>query len=173
MTSVIIYLLLYSNVFFQPLIRRLNIPLTDAQLRAKAEKKFDDNTTAGAGDLQTGIKAAQADWKANTSAAVENYTLGIQEAISNNSFQKGVDRTDPNKFGNSITSASKQKYIQNTTAAKGKVGDTAVRNRRISNDALSSLRPRGRAGDPANLERMNRNAQALHDEKVARIASGG
>jgi len=149
------------------------MPITDDEAARRAAEKFARNTTAAKNDLKRGIEENQEKRKVNTASSGEKFADGVREAIANNSFQKGVQKTPATKFGNSITTAVLQKYDENTTASKDKVGQVAKRNRQVSRDALAGVGPRGRAGDPVNETRMLENMRALRQDKLNRISSGG
>ena len=143
--------------------------LSPAEISRRAAEKYDRNTTLGVNDLERGIQEKGPLWKAKTMAAGPNYVAGVTLAITNGSYERGIDATPPEKFANSITPASKLKYTQNTSAARNLVGEVAARNTLISNNAMDIAGNRGLPGSAENMGRMTANATALHEEKLRRL----
>ena len=66
-------------------------------------KKFVQRASAAAGDYKDGVTAAGGDWETNTKASEDNYAAGVQAAIGDKRFGKGVTNAGASKY---VTRAS-------------------------------------------------------------------
>lgn len=123
---------------------------------------------AGAGEeYRVGIENPRTDWATATKAAEPQYEAGITASIGRKAFGKGVT-----KAGTS--------HWQTMALAKGPGRWSEGIN--LSGDAYRAgfepyarviagliLPPRGRKGDPKNIQRVAKVAEALHAEKIKRL----
>jgi hypothetical protein len=100
-----------------------------------------------------------------TIAAAQTWAQGVQTAVTNGTFAKGVQRSD-GKWQARASTVGAQRFPQGVTAAKATY-QTAIAAvlQVIANITLSQARmPRG---DPANYQRSQQVGQVLHAAKVA------
>lgn len=129
-------------------------------------KKFVQRASAAAGDYKSGVEQSGQDWESNTKAAEDNYAAGVQAAIGDKRFGKGVGAAGAAKFVTRAGTLGAQRYPTGVGAAEG---DWA-RGSQPFLDALKSidLPPRRPKGDPGNQARSQAVAMKLRAMKVGR-----
>ena len=132
--------------------------------------KWSRNAQAAQNDYQSGVANPRVAWDQATIAGAANYEAGVQKAIANKSFAKGVK-------------AAGHAGWQDATLAKGP-GRFAegVRTGQDTYDAgvapymkvieATTLPPRGPKGSPQNYQRSAAMGQALNAAKI-KFQSGG
>jgi len=130
-------------------------------------KKWGDVTPGRASYYEAGVKAPSKDWAESTAKGEDAYESGITEAISQKRFSKGVRQAGTpawqtgsiekgiSRYGPGVR-ASIDKYEQNVAPFIEELG-------RIT------LPQRGARGDPRNLERVARIADALHKKRLEQL----
>lgn len=152
------------------LLQWLAIPAAIGAIRIKdtgtLAKKFVRNASAAQGDYKSGVEASGQDWATNTAASADNYAAGVQQAISDGRFQKGVSDAGATKFVARASSLGAQRYPTGVGAAEGEW----AKNTQGSLDVLKSLTlpPRRPKGDPGNQARANAVAVALRAHKLGK-----
>lgn len=133
---------------------------------ASLATKFATRAGAAANDYKDGVAQAGADWEANTRAAEGNYEAGIQEAISQKRFGKGVGAAGAQKFVKRAADMGALRYGPGVQAAK----DEWAKNTQPYLDHLKSLNlpAKGPRRSPQNMQRAAVVAQALGALKVNR-----
>jgi hypothetical protein len=126
--------------------------------------KWTQRASAAAPDYNKGIAAPSKDWATETKAAEGAYQAGVQDAISRSAFGKGVSKAGSEKWSRKALAVGPARYGQGVTAAQQDY--TADFGPYL--DALGRivLPPRGKRGDPANIERVRTIATALHSQKT-------
>lgn len=127
-------------------------------------KKYANRGGAAGSDYSDGVKSPREDWATKTAAAATTYAAGVQAAIGNRSFEKGVAAAGTEKWSRKATGVGSQRYASGVQAAapdfaKG-VGKYLDVLRNIT------LPPRAPKGDPANNQRSLIVQQALRAAKV-------
>jgi hypothetical protein len=115
-------------------------------------------------DYAKGVANPRTSWAEATSAAAESQAAGVQQAISEGRFEKGVQKAGNAKWQRKATSVGAQRFGPGVAAAKadyeaGFAPYAAV----IQGVTLS---PRGPKGDPRNYERVKQVGDALHSAKT-------
>jgi hypothetical protein len=128
-------------------------------------RKYGDVTPQRASEYVAGVTDPLNDWKANTTAAVSNYNLGIAASLANKSFDKGVAKTSTEKWKSKAISKGGQRYGPGVTdgVPDYSAGFAPYRDV-ISNTSLPARYPKG---DPRNIERVRVMAAALRAKKMA------
>jgi hypothetical protein len=115
-------------------------------------------------DYQEGIQNPKKDWASSTLAAEANQASGVQAAIADKRFSKGVQKAGNtawqegaltkgvNRFGEGVQ-AAESKYTSNFAPYAATIEST-------------TLPPRYAKGDPRNLQRVSTIATALRNKKV-------
>lgn len=129
-------------------------------------KKFVQRAGAAAGDYKAGVEAAGSDWQANTAAASDNYAAGVQEAIGQGRFRRGVEAAGPGKYTQRAATLGAQRYPTGVGAAEGDWAKGAQPY--LQALANMSLPPRRPKGDPGNAARANAVAMNLRAMKVGK-----
>lgn len=126
--------------------------------------KWARRASAAGPDYEAGVRSPKQDWGAQAAAAEPAFEAGIQDAIGRKAFGKGVREAGTEKWQRKTLAVGPARFPTGVTAATGdfSAGFGPFR------DAIEriALPPRGRRGDPANIERVRTIADALHGMKV-------
>jgi hypothetical protein len=128
--------------------------------------KYVQRAGAAASDYKDGVSAAGSDWETNTKAAADNYAAGVQQAIGDGRFIKGVSAAGSSKFVTRASTLGAQRYPTGVGAAQNDWAKGA----QPYLDALKGmdLPPRRPKGDPGNQARANAVATRLRSMKVGK-----
>lgn len=129
-------------------------------------KKFVRNAQTAAPDYTEGVRAAGADWESNTVAGAANYSAGVQQAIADGRFERGVRDAGSAKFVARASTLGAQRFGPGVAAAEPDFVKGA--GPYLQTIAGLTLPPRRPKGDPGNMERANAVAQALRRQKVGK-----
>jgi len=137
------------------------IPIKSAKVIAEKWKRVTPGRQA---DFKAGVEAPVKDWAEQTAAAEENYNAGVQKAITDARFGKGVKEAGTSKWKNKTTTIGVQRWGPGIGVAvndfeKGFAPYADV-------IAKTTLPPRYPKGDPRNIERVATVGQALHKAKI-------
>ena len=129
-------------------------------------KKFVQRAGAATGDYKSGVEAAGADWESATKASGDNYATGVQQAIADKRFERGVGEAGASKFTARAGTLGAQRYPTGVGAAEGDWAKGA----QPFLDALKGmdLPPRRPKGDPGNQARAQAVAIKLRAMKVGK-----
>ena len=129
-------------------------------------KKFVTRAGAASGDYKDGVTQAGGDWEQNTKNSEGNFEMGVQQAIADKRFGKGVSAAGGAKYVAKAQSLGAQRYGPGVQASEG---DWA-RGVQPSLDLLKSLNlpPKGPRRSPQNQARANAVAVALGALKVGK-----
>jgi hypothetical protein len=131
---------------------------------AMAGDKFVARGQVAGADYTAGIRGSGERWKANTKAGKDNWVQGVQESISRNAFEKGVDAAGAAGFEDRATSVGPQRFAQGIGQAKNKwIANTQPYLNMMSG---LSLTPRGPKGSPQNQQRSAEVATANRRKKI-------
>ncbi len=129
-------------------------------------KKFVQRAAAAAGDYKSGVEASGQDWEANARAGAENYATGVQQAIGDKRFEKGIASAGAGKFVTRASTLGAQRFPTGVQASEGEWGKgTAPYLDAIKGMELPPRRPKG---DPGNQARANAVATRLRQIKLAK-----
>jgi len=115
-------------------------------------------------DYARGVQNPRTSWAEATAAAADAQAAGIQAALANNSFEKGVQKAGNAKWQRKAATVGAQRFGPGVAAAKGDYESGFAPYAAVI--AGVTLPPRGAKGDPRNYERVTAIGQALHDAKV-------
>lgn len=130
-------------------------------------KKFASRGGAAGADYSAGVQQPRVPWAQATTAAVNNYAAGVQQAIGNGSFQKGVAAAGDEKWSRKATGVGAQRYGPGVQAAQPDYAKGVA----PYLDTLRNLNlpPRAPKGDPSNVQRVAAIATALRARKLAGV----
>jgi len=115
-------------------------------------------------DYAKGVQSPRTSWAEATIEAKDAQAEGIQNALANGSFEKGVAKAGNSKWQRKAVSVGAQRFGPGVAAAKGDYeAGFAPYSQVISGITLP---PRGPKGDPRNYERTKLIGDALHEAKV-------
>lgn len=131
---------------------------------AQSSDKWVRRAGQAAPDYQKGVQNPRTSWAEATSAAADAQAAGVQNAIANGSFEKGVAKAGNAKWQRKAATVGAQRFGPGVAAAKGDYeqgfGPYAAVIQGVN------LPPRGAKGDPRNYERVAAIGNALHDAKT-------
>lgn len=133
---------------------------------ASLSNKFVARAGAAGGDYMDGVKAAGQDWETGAAAGEENFAAGVQQAIADKRFGKGIRASGAAHYVKRASELGAQRYPSGVQAAKDDwaAGSTPYL------QALSGmdLPPRRPKGDPGNMARAQAVAARLRAIKVGK-----
>lgn len=127
-------------------------------------EKYGRVTPARQTDFEGGVKAPMNDWGANTKAAEGNYNQGVQTAIANKSFGKGVEKAGTAKWQAKTIEVGVGRWGTGVRAGQADYQTGFDPYAKVI--ASTTLPPRYPKGDPRNIDRVNAMSKALHTAKV-------
>ena len=117
-------------------------------------------------DYSQGVKSPTKDWKASTLAAADAQEKGVQQAITEKRFAKGVSAAGTEKWQAKAASKGVDRWGPGVQVAQPDYEKGfAPYAQRI---ASTTLPPRYPKGDPRNLDRVAVVAKALRSQKVGK-----
>ena len=115
-------------------------------------------------DYKTGVQNPRKNWAEATSEASEAQAAGVQQAISEGRFTKGVQKAGNSKWQRKATSVGATRYGPGVAAAKSDYEAGFAPFASVIQGV--TLPPRGPKGDPRNYERVQQIGDALHAAKT-------
>ena len=133
---------------------------------AKVREKWSRVTPQRAQDYEEGVRAPRTSWQQATQAAAAAQAAGIQAAIQNKSFEKGVAKAGDAKWQGKALSKGVNRFGPGVQegAADYEAGVAPY----LSVIGSTSLPPRFAKGDPRNIERVRVMSAALRAAKMKR-----
>ena len=134
------------------------------EIRSAADiaEKWATVTPQRAGDYEFGVRNPKRDWMDNTVAAEGAYEEGVQAAIAENRFSKGVRAAGNAKWSAKTLELGVPRWPTGVRAAKGAYQDGFAPFRQVIEN--TTLPPRFARGDPRNYDREM--GTALHDARL-------
>lgn len=130
---------------------------------ARIGEKWRTNAGRAGSDYAYGVLHPKRAWEPAAKEAERAYEQGVQAAIGRKAWGKGLSGKGE-KWGRNTAGKGASNYPTGIAAA-GEDYDKGFGPYRSVIAGLN-LPPRGPAGDPANLRRVEMVAKALHDKKV-------
>ena len=121
-------------------------------------------TPGRSSDYEAGVKSPKKDWETQTVAAEGAWEGGIQNAIANKSYVRGVRRAGTAKWQTKASTLGVSRWGPGVAAAKDDYEKGFAPYRDIIERI--TLPPRKPKGDPSNIDRVRVIAAALHEAKV-------
>jgi len=132
---------------------------SSALIRAKWKRR-----TENAGEeYREGVNNPRKSWAAETKKAEPAYEAGIRDSLAKKSFGKGVARAGDEAWKKGATEKGPERFAQGVALAEQKYADGFEPYRQTIESTV--LPPRGRRGDPKNMQRSITMAKALHDKR--------
>ena len=131
---------------------------------ADAAAKFVSRASGAGGDYAKGVAAAGDAWQAHAAASGDSYAAGVQAAIGQQRFQKGIAKAGAAKYVAMASGKGAQRYPSGVTAA----GPAWQQATQPYLDVLASLNlpPRHPRGDPGNVARVQGVMDAMRKKKL-------
>lgn len=133
---------------------------------AGVARKWVQRAGAATTDYKEGVAAAAGDWETNTAAAEENFAAGVNQAIADKRFGRGVRAAGGAKFAQRASTIGATRFGPGVQASEGAMaqGMGPV----LQTIASVNLPPRRPKGDPANYARAQAVGEALRKMKTGR-----
>lgn len=137
---------------------------------ASIAEKFSRVTPSRTQDYVEGVESPRADWERQTTAAAANYKQGIQKAIAESRFERGVKATGTSHWQEQTLKKGPGRWAEGVADAK----DAYARGFAPYAETIRNLTlpDRGPVGDPRNLQRVAAVANALHEKKMKMTGKG-
>lgn len=127
--------------------------------------KWSRRTAGATQDYAAGVRSPRSDWGQKTLEAKEAQAAGVQAALANDSFSKGVSKAGTGKWQRKASGVGAQRYGPGAQAAKGDYEAGFSPFAQVISGI--NLPPRGARGDPRNYENVRLIGEALHTAKTA------
>lgn len=128
-------------------------------------RKWAEVTPGRAAQYEQGVRNPVRDYAANAAAAAPAYAAGVQAAIQNNRFARGVQRAGNQKWQDRAAKLGPQRYGPGVQAAQSDYESGFAPYREAIQGV--TLPPRGPRRAPQNLQRVNAIVAALSARKEA------
>ena len=115
-------------------------------------------------DYEDGVKNPKRDWEQATIEAADRQAEGVQKAIQEDRFAKGVAKAGTSKWQKGATQKGPQRWSQGVQLGEDEYEKGFAPFRDVIEQ--TDLPPRFPAGDPRNIERVQTMAAALHKRRV-------
>lgn len=132
---------------------------------ATISAKWSQRAQAAGPDYTKGVQNPRNDWAQNTAAAASSWAAGVQEAVGNGRFGKGVQAAGTAKWQAAASSKGAQRYPQGVAGGTSNYQNGFAPYLQVISSI--SLTPRGPRGSPANVQRVQAIADALHQKKLS------
>lgn len=132
----------------------------------QSSEKFATRAGAAVGDYVQGAKGAGEAWKRGAKAAVANHKAAVQEALTNNSYERGIDGASSADYANGVESKGSARYPDGVSGSRAKYEKNSAKFDG-ARAAAASL-PRGPRGSAQNLNRVSAVTTALRKVKTGK-----
>jgi len=132
----------------------------------KISQKWIDVSQTSQGAYEDGVRNPRGDWAKNTAASAPAYAAGVQAAISDGRFQKGVTNAGTSKWQEATIAKGPGRWAEGIRLGQSAYERGFSPYRTVLEN--TTLPPRGAVGDPKNIQRVAVIAKALHDERLRR-----
>jgi len=127
-------------------------------------KKYATRGAAAGPDYAAGVANPRQDWAGATSASSQTWAAGVNAAVANGSFQKGVNAAGTAKWQRKASGVGATRYGPGVQAAQGDYQNGVAPYLQVL--AGLNLPPRAPKGDPSNIQRVATIATALRQKKL-------
>lgn len=140
--------------------------MADIKSSSSIAEKWARVTPQRTEDYNQGVQNPKTDWARATAAAAASQAAGVQAAIAEKRFEKGVAKAGTSKWQEGASTKGVQRWGTGVQAA----GQAYAEGFQPFADTIKStvLPPRYPKGDPRNLERVKAISGALHAKKVGK-----
>ncbi len=136
---------------------------------SRTSAKWSRVTSGAAAEYKEGVENPQKDWEDETRAAEARYEQALQASIADKRFGKGVSNAGTAKWKKNASTLGPGRFAEGVRHAE----DSYAKGFAPYRDVIerTDLPARGPKGDPANIDRVRVLAEALHNEKLARLGA--
>lgn len=126
--------------------------------------KWKARAAAASRDYVAGVQRPRQPWAASTAAAADAWQAGVTEAAARGTFQKMVTKAGDAAWVNGVNNKGAARYAPGVQASGDRYTQGFAPYAQVIQN--TSIPPRGRRGDPGNIERVRVLAEALHLAKT-------
>lgn len=119
---------------------------------SESAKKFTQRAGAARGDYAAGVAGAGARWQAGAEASEEAHRQGVQEALNDGRFVKGIRKAGQKKYQDNATKLGPDRFV--TGVANAEQSYAAAVQPYQAALASATLPVRGARGSAANASRV-------------------
>ena len=139
------------------------VPVKDA---ARSAAKYVARARAAGADYEAGVKAAGPRWQEGAEGGAQNFAQGVQDAIADNRFLKGVQAAGASKYVTRAGTVGARRFPEGVAAAEGDYQKGVAPFLQVI--AQTDLPPRRPTGSPENYERVRVLGERLREFKLSR-----
>lgn len=129
-----------------------------------SQERWSSGVQNGRQNYQEGVENPLEDWKEETQAAEGRWEQGVRNAADEGRFGTGISPVETADWQQFATELGPSRYGQAADAYDGKYAEKFAPF--LETIQQTSLPSRGPAGDPANIDRVQAIAEALHNRKT-------
>lgn len=134
----------------------------------RISEKWKRQSSAAQTEYTQGIENPRRDWAQATAQAESSYEKGVQNSIQEKRFSKGVKNAGTAKWQENALKKGPTRWAEGISLSTDAYQAGFAPYRTIIENL--NLPARGPKGDPANIQRVAKLAEALHAEKKRRKA---
>lgn len=134
------------------------------KVRTGSDAKWNRRASSATVEYTEGVSNPRTPWAAATLSAAANQAAGIQQAITEKRFEKGVQKAGDSKWQNKATNKGARNYAPGIQDAQNAYA-TGVAPYLQTIESIT-LPPRFPKGDPRNIARVTAIATALRNRKI-------
>jgi hypothetical protein len=138
--------------------------MADIKSTAAIQEKWGRVTPQRTEDYTLGIKNPKRDWAKAASDAKGNWSGGVQQAVTNDSYAKGVNKVGTGKWQAKAIAKGPTRFAEGVTLGAGDYGTGFAPY--ADTIKATQLTPRFPRGDLRNLDRVKVISQALRKKKT-------
>lgn len=135
------------------------------RVRGGGGTRWVNRSSMSVDEYKDGIQNPRADWQQATTNATQAYNIGVQEAISDDRFKKGVQKAGTAKWQQKAITKGAARYPSGIQEGKNDYEANVQPYLDVINNVV--LPPRYAKGDPRNIQRVMVITQALRAKKLA------
>jgi len=136
-----------------------------ARVRTGGAKRWKDRSSIAGEAYVAGIQNPRVDWAQATAASAAAWGQGVQAAISNKSFEKGVQKAGSARQISRAVAVGRDRFIEGVNLGESAYSAGIAPYLQVIENL--TLPPRYAKGDPRNLKRVEAVTVALRQKKLA------
>lgn len=134
------------------------------KVRTGGAEKWSRRASGATEEYKAGVANPRTDWAEATQSAENSYNQGVQEAITQKRFSKGVRQAGSQKWRDKATEKGASRFSQGVSLGEQDYASGVAPY--LDTISKITLPPRGAKGDPRNLERVKIISDALRKRKL-------
>jgi len=138
--------------------------MADIKPLARSSEKWKRQSQTAQPEYVAGVTGTKKDWAQNTGAAAANYETGVQSAIADQRFQRGVQAAGTSKWRNNTLAKGPARWADGIAKSIGNYEKGFAPYQQAIEQI--DLPPRGPKGSPQNIQRVAAIADRLHQVKL-------